>query len=119
MPIISRGQTSVIAIHGGYDTFVYPAYGANLSRRVLFLHAPDPTPVAIPDEARWVVVDRPWNCFFGNPNFKDFGSWHTLIGAGAPSAEDRRVFEQLEKDKRFKLIWSDLRLNQAVFRRMD
>jgi hypothetical protein len=99
----------------GFDTWVYPAYGAGWTRRVEFLRPADGE-VAIPDEANWVVVDRSWNVFFGHPRFVDMGKWY-LLGRGHPTDEDLKVYRQLVKDDRFELVYDDRQENQALFHR--
>jgi hypothetical protein len=105
-----------VAIDGAYDSWVYPAYGRDLRRTVTYLHS-DRGPVEIPDDVRWVVVDRAWNCWFGHPDFKDLGSWNEHIGQGKPLPEDLVVFHQLAHDPRFKLVYRQKQFNQAVFQR--
>ncbi|HSQ63433.1 MAG TPA: hypothetical protein VLM85_09475 [Polyangiaceae bacterium] len=108
----------VIAFDGAFDTWVYPAYGATLRRRVSFLHPNGDAPVAIPDDVRWIAVDRSWSCVVGNPGFKDFGVWAEYIFKGEPTPDDLAVFRQLSKDSRFKLVYHEPRYNQAVFERV-
>jgi hypothetical protein len=99
----------------GFDTWIYPAYGANWTRGVEFLQ-PAAGDVTIPDDADWVAVDRSWNVFFGHPGFVDMGKWH-LIGRGKPTDEDLKVYRQLSRDPRFELVYDDRAQNQAVFHR--
>jgi hypothetical protein len=113
----NAGPEDVIAFDGAFDTWSYPAFGAELSRRVLFLHS-DGQEVKIPDDANWVAVDRSWHCAFGHPKFADFGEWSKYILRGRPLPEDLIVFQQLLGDARFKLVYRDERFNQAVFKRV-
>src|SRR5687767_13885277 len=46
-----------IAVDGSFDTWVYPAWGAGLTRNVVFL-PPGATPDDVPAAAQWVIVDR-------------------------------------------------------------
>ena len=75
--------------------------------------------VAIPDDARWVAIDRSWNVAFGAPGWADYATYaeHTL--RGAPTDDDLRVFRQLEADARFRLVYRDAHANQAVFERVE
>jgi hypothetical protein len=111
------GPDDVIAIDGAFDTWVYPAYGRDLRRRIMFLHG-NGAPVAIPDEARWVAVDRSWNVVFGAPGFRDFGTYARDTLRGRPRDEDLAVFVQLLRDPRFRLVFRDTHANQAVFERV-
>ncbi len=104
------------AIDVGYDTWIYPAYGAEWTRKVEFL-GPAPGDIVIPADAGWVIVDRSWNVFFGNPGFTDMGQATRFLGQGAPTREDLKVYEQLRRDPRFDLVYDDRSQNQALFRR--
>ncbi|HVR41674.1 MAG TPA: hypothetical protein VMU84_21435, partial [Thermoanaerobaculia bacterium] len=46
------GPHDTVAVDGAFDTWVYPAYGRNRTRPVVFL-APGTTPDRIPPEAKW------------------------------------------------------------------
>ena len=65
---------AVVAFDGGFDAWVYPIFGAALSRHVVFLH-PDRGAVTIPSNVSWVAIDRWWHCAFGDPRFTDFSKW--------------------------------------------
>ncbi len=112
------GPRDTIAVDGGFDTWLYPAMGATLTRRIEFI-APGPGPVQIPADAQWVMIDRSWHKLWGNPNFRDFGDFWQYIGKGRPTAQDTRVLLALLRDSRFELVYYDSRLNQAVFHRRE
>jgi hypothetical protein len=113
------GPDDAVAIDGGFDTWVYPAYGSARRRRVTFLHANEGGgPISIPDDVRWVAIDRSWNIVFGAPGFLDFGTYYRDTMHGKPLPEDLAVFHQLEKDPRFRLVYRDAYANQALFERV-
>lgn len=111
------GPKDTIAIDGAFGTWVYPAYGSQLTRNVVYL-TPQSTPDSIPLRARWVVVDRTWNVTWSNPRFTDMGKFWQYIGHGSPSADDVRLLNLLLHDARFRLIYYEPRTNQAVFWRV-
>ncbi len=80
------GPNETVAFDLGFDTWVYPAYGAAFTRHVEFLK-PTSGEVAIPDDAGWVIVDRTWNIFFGHPDFVDMSKAY-LLGQGKPTDDD-------------------------------
>jgi hypothetical protein len=111
------GPNDTIAIDGGFDTWSYPAFGAHLTRRVIFL--PDPaTPNDVPPDARWVVIDRSWNRIWEDPRLTDMGKFWQYVGHGKPLPQDTRLLLALEHDPRFALVFYDPRANQAVFERV-
>lgn len=109
------GPNDTIAVDSAFDTWLYPAMGKDRTRRLEFI-APGPGPVVIPDDARWVIVDRSWHAVWGNPHLTDMGKFWRWSNRGKPLPEDVRVLNALLHDPRFVLVyyhWS----NQAVFRR--
>jgi hypothetical protein len=115
---ILAGPDDHIAVDGAFDAWIYPAYGRDRTREVSVLrHGSGPVP--IPADVDWVIVDRSWSCFFGNPNFRTLGDWPRYIGRGAPLPEDVVVLNQLRGDPRFRLVYYLKVANQAVFARVD
>ena len=112
------GPDDTVAIAGSFDTWIHPAYGAGLTRPVILLPH-DATGRDIPDSARWVIVDRSWNVTWGHPELTDTGKFWRYIGRGAPTEEDLRVYRALMRDPRFRLVYRNVRLNQAVFWRIE
>ncbi|HEV2719684.1 MAG TPA: hypothetical protein VG323_06670, partial [Thermoanaerobaculia bacterium] len=82
------GPHDKIAIHIGSDAWIYPAYGAAVSRTVVFAAAVG----EIPADAQWVVIDQ-------NPG-------------------SLRFYNAMLRDRRFRLVYRQERDNQAVFRRL-
>jgi len=79
------------AIDVGFDTWVYPAYGAAWTRKVVYLpRTAAEAPVPIADDVDWVIVDRSYHVVFGHPAFTDMGKALRYLGRGAPTAADRR-----------------------------
>jgi hypothetical protein len=107
---------AVVAFEGAFDSWVYPIFGASLSRRVVFLHS-DRGPVKIPANVSWVAIDRWWHCAFGSPEFTDFSQWQHFL-EGTPEPADLVVYNQLLADPHFQLVFRSDRTNQAVFMRI-
>jgi hypothetical protein len=110
------GPADTIAVDGSFDTWVYPAWGGQLSRNVVFLPL-NPRPADIPQAAKWVVIDRYYNIAWGNAGMTDTGKFWQSAGRGAPSNDDVRLYNALVHDPRFDLVYSFQPMNQAVFRR--
>lgn len=111
------GPNDKIAVDGAFDTWVYPAYGALRTRPVLFLPS-DANPDTIPPDARWVIVDRSWNALWSNPDFHDLGQMWQFIGRGKADESDTRLLRALARDQRFRLVYHDATMNQAVYQRL-
>lgn len=112
------GPRDKIAVDGAFDTWVYPAYGSRRTRPVVFLPQ-DVAPDAIPADARWVIIDRSWNALWSNPKFENMSQMWEYIGRGKATDADTRLLRALAKDRRFRLVFADPRLNQAVFLRVE
>jgi hypothetical protein len=106
-----------IAVHGDFDTNLYPAFGAELTRRISFLKPDGDSPAVVPADAQWVIVDRSWNAVWNSPEFKDTGQAFRYLFHGKITDEDLRVFRQLKQDPEFVLVYRNARINQAVFLR--
>ncbi len=100
-----------IAIDGSFDSWIYPAYGEQLTRKVVFV----PNAAAIPPDAQWVIVDRSWSSAWGHPLLTDMGRFWKYRNRGTPRPEDLAIYTALRTDPRFALIYRDDRTNQAVF----
>ncbi|HEX3069204.1 MAG TPA: hypothetical protein VHX14_11600 [Thermoanaerobaculia bacterium] len=109
------GPTDRIEIHGGHDTYLYPAYGISLSRDLHFIGSA----AEIRPDAPWVAIDRADNIFWHHPAFKSAGDWRRYWGQGTPSPEDVSVLQALARDSRYQLVYYSPRFNQAVFRRIQ
>lgn len=111
----AAGPTDTIAFDSGFGGMVYPLYGAQLTRPVIFLR-PSAGPVSIPPQAKWVVIDRAWNVGWSHPGVSDTGQFWLPIKR-APTAEDMALFTQLSKDPDFALVWVNPLGDQAIFQR--
>jgi hypothetical protein len=89
------GPRDTIAVRAGRDAWIYPAYGAELSRTVVFAGDVED----IPQDARWVAIDQ------------------APAKLSGPVAADLQFFNALARDPRFRLVYRQEQSNQAVFRR--
>ncbi|MCU1246940.1 MAG: hypothetical protein JWN02_2850, partial [Acidobacteria bacterium] len=103
----------VIDVHGGTDSWLYPAYGKELARDVRTIT----TPAQIRPSAQWVVVDRADTILWHDPRFTSISAWRRYLGHGTATAEDLAVVNALLRDPRYECVFLDRKLNQAVFRR--
>jgi hypothetical protein len=111
------GPREKVAVDSSFETWVHPAFGRDLQRPVMFLRT-GATASDIPADAAWVMIDRSWNALWGNPEFRTMGQMAKYIGQGTASPDDLRLYEILRRDRRFRLVYRDEQMNQAVFRRV-
>jgi hypothetical protein len=109
------GPMDQIDIHGGHDTYLYPAYGTALTRDIHFINIP----ADIRPNSSWVAIDRADNIFWHHPAFKSAEDWRRYWGSGKASAEDVSVLQALARDRRYRLVFYSPEFNQAVFRRVQ
>ncbi|HEY0142008.1 MAG TPA: hypothetical protein VGF48_14005 [Thermoanaerobaculia bacterium] len=93
------GPHDTIAVFGGVDVWIYPAYGRQFTRRVIRL-ASDATVAEVPDDAQWLLIDDP-------PPYRK-----------RPSEGQLRFFREAERDPRWVLRLRHRGFNQAVFQRV-
>jgi len=111
------GARDTIGVDGTFETWVYPAYGAHLTRRIVYLDE-NASGDTIPAGVRWVIIDRSWNARWTNKAFTDLGKYNEYYGTGSLRDEDVRLFDRLRADRRFRLVFRDRANNQAVFQRL-
>ena len=102
-----------IYFEAGYAAWIHPAFGKNLQRPVKFLSS-----AVVPPEARWVVVDRGFRAVWQHEDFKDLSQARQYLGRGKVTAQETQLVRQLLGDPRFKLVFLNSRVNQAVFQRI-
>jgi hypothetical protein len=107
------GPEDVIAIDAGASAWVYPAFGRKLTRRLILL-PPDPA-APIPDEAKWVIIDRSWSVIWGDPRFRSLSDSDKYLRRGEPAPADRAALARLENDPRFEFVAISPRTLQGVF----
>lgn len=110
------GASDAVALDAAYATWIHPAFGAELTRRVEFI-LPG-APIAIPDDVRWVGVDRAYQVVWGNSRFTNLSEAQRLLMRGQPQPDDLRIFHAMQRDPRFTLVFYNPRTMQAVFERV-
>jgi hypothetical protein len=103
-----------LAMHANFDSWLYPAYGKELRRKLVFIEPGQP----IPAEAKYVLIDRAWNLIWGDPRFKHMGQYQKYLAKGTPTAEDVAILRELQAHPdEWKQVFYLPERNQAVFRR--
>lgn len=109
------GPTDTIGIDGNFDTWSYPAWGAKLTRKVLFLPY-GATPASIPPEVQWVMLDHSWSSIWGSTT--TMGNFWKNVARGPQAPEYQRLAGALARDPHWQATYLDPALGQAVFRRV-
>jgi hypothetical protein len=112
------GPDDTIAIDAAFGTWIYPAFGAELTRPVKFIAA-GAGPPHIPQDAQWVVVDRGYSSIWEHPDFRDLSQARQFLVRGKPKPEELRVLNAMRADERFETVFYNPITNQAVFRRIQ
>lgn len=110
------GPTATIAVDGDFLTWIYPAFGAQLQRRIEFIRT-GLRPPRIPPDAKWIIIDRQLNIRWRHPDYVDLSEWRKFQSRGFVKHEDLLVFDSLRRDPRFRLVYYYPTMNQAVFER--
>lgn len=114
----AAGPADRIAIDAGFGAWIYPAFGARLTRAVELIPEGSGAVVIGPD-VKWVVVDRAYQIVWGHPQFNDLSEAPTYLLRGKPRELDLRVFNAMAADRHFQLVFYNQKLLQAVFRRVE
>jgi hypothetical protein len=107
------GPNDTIAFDAGYGAWIHPAFGSDLHRPVRFISG-----LAIPDDAKWVIVDRGFRTVWQHERFHDLSQARLYLGGGKPLEEETRLVRQLRRDPRFRTVFVHPLRNQAVFQRI-
>lgn len=111
------GPHDKIALDVSYASWIHPVFGAKLTRPVFFIPPGDGPPV-IPDDAKWVMVDRSFSIVWEAPGLDDLSDARGRLLGGSPRPEELRVRRALLRDPRFRLAYVALGKNQVVFQRI-
>lgn len=110
------GPRDAVAIDAGHDTWLYPVFGREFEREVVFL-PPGGKVVMIPERASWVVIDRASTMLRGAPGLVHYGHALDYFWKGLPTDDELRVLRAVSRDPEFRLVFHDAGHNQAVFAR--
>jgi hypothetical protein len=75
------GPHDKIAIDSGFGSWIYPAFGRDLTRPVQLL--PGKGPLIVDSDARWVVIDRTYEAVWMRPGYRDLSQAFSLSRYGA------------------------------------
>lgn len=109
------GPNDVIAVDGGVSTWTYPAFGQKLTRRVILLPPGKDGVVQVPDEAKWLIVDRSWSVIWGDPRFRSLSQTGRFLSQGKPGSTDVGAYERALHDDRFAAVTLRPQMLQGVF----
>jgi len=107
------GPDDPVAFDSGYGGFVYPLYGAGLTRPLVFLPR-RPGPIPIPPGVKWVVIDRSWNVGWSHPGATTMAEFMAPLKRGEVH-EDLTLVEQMKRDPEFAEVVVPNRFNQWAF----
>jgi hypothetical protein len=88
------GPQQTIALSGDVSSWIYPLYGAGLTRPVVMLPEGS-TAATVPPEADWVAIERLWH-----------------------EGKRSELHETLLRDRRFALVFDNAAFNRSAFRRV-
>jgi hypothetical protein len=109
------GPHDKIAIDAGFSSWIYPAFGRDLTRPVQLLSGEGP--LKIDSDARWVVIDRGYEAAWNKPAFRDLAQVSRLPAPGALSPHGETLLRQVLALPGFRPVYVNARAGQAVLRR--
>jgi hypothetical protein len=113
------GPRDKVLFDAGFDAWTYPAFGGDRKRTIAFAPASlaPLAPLEIPDDVRWVAVDRAYSVLWGDRGFKTMADAPAHFYRGKPAPEDLRTIRQLDADPRFRMVYRSYKSNQALYER--
>ncbi|HET7435021.1 MAG TPA: hypothetical protein VFN10_09950 [Thermoanaerobaculia bacterium] len=95
------GPHDKIVIQAGSSAWVYPAFGAHLTRPVELIRS---LPAAnISEDARWLIVDYKFDVIWSGPALKSLGDTEAFLGGTMPEAGQQTI-RTMRVDPRWKAL---------------
>jgi hypothetical protein len=109
------GPDDKIAIDAGFSSWIYPAFGRDLSRPVQLLSGTGP--LKVDADARWIVIDRGYDEAWNKPSFQDLSQVARLPPRGSVSPAGQAFLRQALALPDFRPVFVNATGGQAVLRR--
>lgn len=109
------GPYDKIAIDAGFSSWIYPAFGRDLTRPVQLLSGTGP--LRVDADARWIVIDRGYEAAWNKPDFRDLSQVSRLPSRGSLSPESQAFLREALAVPGFRPIFVNATGGQAVLRR--
>jgi hypothetical protein len=106
------GPHDKIAIDSGFASWIYPAFGRDLTRPVQLLTGRGP--LMVDSDARWVVIDRTYEAVWYRPAYRDLSQAFSLSRYGTLSPEGKLFLQQALALPGFRPLYVNLAFGQAV-----
>ena len=109
------GPHDKIAIDAGFSSWIYPAFGRDLTRPVQLLPAGEP--LRIDPDARWIVIDRGYEEAWNKASFRDLSQVSRLPTRGSVSPAGQELMRQALAVPGFRPVFVNAPGGQAVLLR--
>lgn len=106
---------AVVAIEAADGTWIYPTFGAFLTRHVELI--PSGTVPPRLSDAEWLAIDRKFAAVWKHRDFENLSQTGRFIARGAAPLFSDPLFAAVDGDRRWERIYVDAPTGQAVFRR--
>ncbi len=110
------GPHERVLVDAGFGAWIYPAFGAELTRPLDYLSPRETERAAQLAQADWVIVDRYWGVMWGSPQLVDMGVTENM-GEGQADPRELGFAAQMTADRDFEVVFDDPRFHQLVLRR--
>jgi hypothetical protein len=109
------GPHDKIAIDAGFSSWIYPAFGRDLTRPVQLLTGKGP--LIVDSDARWIVIDRGYEEIWNKAGFRDLSQASRLLARGSVSPAGQTLLRQALAVPGFRPVFVNATGGQAVLRR--
>jgi hypothetical protein len=107
------GSDDKIAIDAGFSSWIYPAFGRDLTRPVQLLSGKGP--LKVDADARWIVIDRGYDEAWNKPSFRDLSQVSRVPTRGSLSPAGQALLHQALALPGFRPVFVNATGGQAVF----
>jgi hypothetical protein len=111
----AAGPNDKIAIDAGFSSWIYPAFGRDLTRPVQLL--PGVGPLNVDPDAKWIVIDRGYDEAWNKESFRDLSQVARLPPRGSVSPAGQAFLRQALALPDFRPVYVNATGGQAVLRR--
>jgi hypothetical protein len=112
----TAGPDEGIAIEAADAAWLYPVFGAKLTRPVQLIPFGETNP-RIASNVNWIIIDRTFASVWKHPRFETLSETRDYLARGPGKLDGDPLFLRLRANRDFRLVAYEPTSGQAVFRR--
>jgi hypothetical protein len=109
------GPYDKVAIDAGFGSWIYPAFGRDLTRPVQLLTGK--SPLTIDADVRWVVIDRGYEAVWNQPGYRDLSQTLSVPSRAQLTPQGQLLMQEALALPGFRPVLVNAREGQAILLR--